>query len=195
MGSQVVVGPLRRLSIPSGAVGPNKARTEVGTAPSESVDSHLLAAALRGRQPRSAPAVRRATAKNQAGRVSGAAGLAPARGKIQRWDGQTREAWGQTIRLALEGPPVSPPPLKPPRRSRECKPESPPVVPLTTAPTPTRVRAPDHPLTAAGCYLETWATTWAALYPARAPEPNVSGPRPARAPETPSSTAPPRRHV
>lgn len=60
---------------------------------------------------------------------SGAAGPAPARGKVLSWDGPTREGWSPTILRTLGGPPVSPPPPKPPRRSRECKPRGPPALP------------------------------------------------------------------
>lgn len=86
MGSRAVQGPRGRLSIPLGAVEPRRARVEAGAAPSESADSHLFAVALRGRQSRSAPAVRRAAAKYQAGRGSGAADPAPRRGKVLGWD-------------------------------------------------------------------------------------------------------------
>lgn len=51
MGWRAALGPPRRLSIPSGAVGARRARAEAGAAPPGSADSHLLAAALRGRQP------------------------------------------------------------------------------------------------------------------------------------------------
>lgn len=112
---RTVLGPGGKLSIPSGAVGPCKARAEAGATPSESADSHLFAAALRGKQPRSAPTVRLAAAKGQAGRGSGAAGPVPARGQGPlRWHQQAREGWGRAICLALGGPPVSPPPPQAP---------------------------------------------------------------------------------
>lgn len=148
MGSRAVLGPRRRLSIPSGAAGPRRARAEAGAAPSEPADSHPLAAALRRRQLRSAPAVGRAASENQAGGLSGGAGPAPARGKVLRSDPQAREGWGRAH-------PASPPTPQPPCPSRECKATRPPAA----APTRTARR----PLTATGRHLTLRAATWAAL--------------------------------
>lgn len=206
MGSRALLGRRGRLSILSGAVGPRGA--EAGAAPSESADSRPLAAALRGRQLLSAPAVGWAAAEDQAAQGSCAAGPAPAPRKVLHCDGQALEGWGRTIRLALggPGPPSSPPPPQPPRPSRECKPRRPPAAPLT--PTPpglprrrdsvrTRRRSPPH-----RCRLPPGAASRhlgraRASERARAPEPDVSGPSPARAPKTPSfavpAPAPPRR--
>lgn len=93
MRSRAVRGPRGPLSIPSGAAGPRRARA--GAAPSQAADSHPLAAALRGRQPGSAPAGGRAASETQAGGLGGGAGPGPARGKVLRSERQAREGWGR----------------------------------------------------------------------------------------------------
>lgn len=171
MGSRAEPGPRGRLSIPSGAVGPRRTLAEAGAAPSERADSHPLAAALRRKQPRSAPAVKRTAAENQAGGGAGRARPQP--------EGRSCAATGRPARGGV-GPTrlASPPTPQPSRPSRECKPTRPPAA----APT----HAAGRPLTAAGRHLGRAR----AGGQARAPEPDVSRPRRARAPETPSCAVP-----
>ena len=141
-----------------------------------------------------------------AGKRRGESGPSPREGPAQRLAGPRGVGPDNTPRPGGPGPPSSPPPPQPPRPSRECKPRRLPTGPLAPAlarspapPGQLENALPVAPLTAAGRHLELRATTWAACGRARAPEPDVSGPRPARAPETPSfavpAPAPPQRHV
>lgn len=123
MGSRAKLGPRGRLSIPSGAVGPRRARAEAGAAPSEARTLTLSPPPCGGDNPRSAPAVEETAAEDKAGGVSGGAGPAPARGKVLRSHWQAREGWGR----AHPARPAAHTPT--PRPSRECKPARPPPRP------------------------------------------------------------------
>lgn len=149
MGSRAKLGPRGRLSIPSGAVGPRRARAEAGAAPSEARTLTLSPPPCGGDNPRSAPAVEETAAEDKAGGVSGGAGPAPARGKVLRSHWQAREGWGR----AHPARPAAHTPT--PRPSRECKPARP------SAAAPTRTAG--RPLTAAGRHQALRAATWAAL--------------------------------
>lgn len=179
MGSRVALGPRGQPSILPGAVARR----------AQLLGKRGLSSSRRG------PAEETAliSSARRAGWGRGAAGPAPARGTVLRGAGQARRGGAghsprppgpRATRLAasaLTSPPVT------------CKPGRPPAAPPTPAPGRTGtawVRAVGRPLSAGDRHLELLAATWATRGRARAPEPDVSAPQSARAPETPSRAVP-----